>query len=236
MGISTPFQSREPISVGNAGPAARFLPVSAFVTPRRTATPETMARLAQALGKVGDEVSEAMLERRRMQNNADLLADQNDLEDAYRDFSSRYQQEHKGASARNAEEDYEQFFQDRLNILCQRWNENPRMLGSAEKIWSGLRQPALRFAVAYRDQQEEEYRGRELETARLNLMRDAAESSRPFAEKVLSLVTFENASHVLAGQTSDENGQWSGGKNIEPVLIKARQDFSWEVIKSLVAA
>ncbi|MDR1359599.1 MAG: hypothetical protein LBJ82_01345 [Deltaproteobacteria bacterium] len=234
--IHVPFQSREPISVGNAGPAARFRSASGFVTPGQAAGPEGLNQFAQGLNKLNNVVFSAEIERRRMQNAADLLADQNDLEDAYRDFSSRYQQENKGTSAREAEEAYGQFFQDRLNILRQKWGENEYLMADAERIWSRVRQPALRSAVAYRDQEEEEYRAQEQETARLNLLRDAADSSRPFADKVLALRDFENAAQVMAGNLLDENRQWSGGKNIEPVLIKARQDFAMETMKSLVAA
>ena len=118
MPITTPHQSQAGINVaGGSGGGGQHASLSAFVTPSAQKEAAGLETFSRGLDKFSDAALGLVLERRRQENAVDLLRDKLELEDAYRQFDSQYREQNKGASAREAEEHYDKFFQDRRSIL-----------------------------------------------------------------------------------------------------------------------
>lgn len=75
MALIVPYQSRQGIAVGNAGQVAPYQKASAFVTPGQAAMPGALREFAAGMDKPGSAVFDVALERQRMQNATDMLAD-----------------------------------------------------------------------------------------------------------------------------------------------------------------
>ena len=75
MAIITPHESQAGIATGNAGQAAPYRSVSAFMTPGQAALPDGLNQLARGMDRLGDAVFRMGIDRMKMRNATDLLAD-----------------------------------------------------------------------------------------------------------------------------------------------------------------
>ena len=230
MAILTPYTSQAAIrNAGGAPQAASYRTPSDFMMGVKAGrdTGQDMQAFAQGLGKFGKAVFDMGIDRMRQQNATDMLRSKLELEDAYRDFDSRFREQNKGASARDAEEAYNQFFRDRLNILKQEWGGNKFHMVAAEQMWAGIRQPALKTAVAYRDQERNADTDAVIQADLLKTLQQAqADPSLDDARRQTIWQEHATRARAAAGQSFDPKmGQWSGGRNIDAMLIQGEEKF-----------
>ena len=207
MAIITPFQSQAGIAVGNArGPD--YLNANAYVNPMGAA----LQTVAQGAGKLAEVYAEADLQKRQMQQATDMLADQVAETDAHRAFWADYQQNHKGADAREAVQAANEYFNSRMAGLQQRWGNDPHSWLVVQKMMAPIREQGLSHAQAYSTQEEEQYQHGTVNAKLAQLLADAADPSvsdtdaeRGFADYALSV-------KMLAG-----------GRNMDAQIIGARQ-------------
>ena len=140
MAILTPHESQVGIATANAGQAAPYRSASAFMTPGQAALPSGLNQLARGVDKLGDAVFRAGLDRMKMQNATDLLADKVAYEDALRQFDSDYRKNHLGASARDAEEAYAAFHQEQYDKLQKKWGGNSFLMEGVNRMAERIHQ------------------------------------------------------------------------------------------------
>lgn len=225
MALIVPYQSQQGIAVGNAGQAAQYRKASEFMTPGQENLGRGMQQLAQGMDKLGGVMFDAEIQKRQQQNATDLLADQNAEKDAFRAFDAEYKRNNKGASARDAVAAYETYFNERHQGLQNKWGGNPRLMHAVDTMFSPIRQAGLSGASAYSISEEEDYAKQEVAARELDVMRDAADPSMPYADKLNSLADLENTMRMMAK-----------GRNIEPELAAVRQNFALEHMQNLMAA
>lgn len=234
--ITTPHQSQIAIQNANGSRAASLRSESAFVTPGQKALPGALNQLAAGMDKVNQAVFEAGLEKQRMRNNTAMLADQVALNDAYRAFDSDYRENHKGEDALDAAADYEEFFEEQRAGLQRKWGGNPHLMGAVDAMFQPIRQRGLNHATAYAAQEEEAW-GKQEESARwTQVLTDAADASLSYAEKEASFQDYEFSVRMRAGQKfNPETGRFEGGRNVDAGLMKARQDWSLEIVDGMIS-
>ena len=225
MPMIVPHQSQVGIATANGGQAAQHRSASAFMTPNRTATSEGLQHLARGMDRLGDALFRVGIERQRMQNATDMLADKVDYEDALREFDSNYRQTHQGVSARDAEEAYGQFHKEQYDKLQKKWGGNPFLMQGVDRMVEGIRQPSMQRAVAYRDQQEGIYKKSQLDASAVQTLRKFSDPSLAQAEKEAALRDHERSLRLFgAGQTFDpKTGQWVGGTDITADIMAFRE-------------
>ena len=236
MAILTPYESRAGIATANAGQAAPYRSASAFMTPGAQANLE---RLSAGLDRLGNALGNLGLERLKMQNATDLLADKVAYEDALREFDSSYRKENKGASARNAEQAYAAFHKEQFDKLQQKWGGNPFLMEGVSRMAEGIRLPSMQRAVAYRDSEEEAYQKSVLQASQAQAFALFGDPSASWAEKQKALADAENNLRLFAGQKSeivDGKIQWTGGKDVTAESMALRQRLAAEHFSGLMAA
>lgn len=235
MAILTPYESRAGIATANAGPVAPHLSASAFMTPGAQASLE---RLSAGLDKLGNALGNIGLERLKMQNATDLLADKVAYEDALREFDSSYRKENKGASARDAEQAYAAFHKEQFDKLQKKWGGNPYLMEGVSRMAEGIRLPSMQRAINYRDQEEEAYQKSVLQASQAQAFALFGDPSVSFAEKQRALEDAENSLRLFAGQKAeivDGKMQWTGGKDVGAESMALRQRLAAEHFSSLLA-
>lgn len=238
MPMIVPHQSQAGIATGNAGQAAPYRSASAFVTPGQAAMPNGLNQLARGMDKLGDALAKYGLDRLKMQNATDLLADKIAYEDALRDFDSNYRQTHQGVSARDAEEAYGQFHKEQYDKLQQKWGGNPFLMQGVDRMVEGIRQPSMQRAVAYRDSEEDAYQKSVLASSQAQTFQTFADPSRSWQEKEAALQAEENNLRMFAGQRPvmvDGRIQWQGGKDVTAQVMALRQRLEAEHVNGLIA-
>lgn len=238
MPMIVPHQSQAGIATGNAGQAAPYRSASAFVTPGQAAMPNGLNQLARGMDKLGDALAKYGLDRLKMQNATDLLADKIAYEDALRDFDSNYRQTHQGVSARDAEEAYGQFHKEQYDKLQQKWGGNPFLMQGVDRMVEGIRQPSMQRAVAYRDSEEDAYQKSVLASSQAQTFQTFADPSRSWQEKEAALQAEENNLRLFAGQRPvmvDGKVQWQGGKDVTAQVMALRQRLEAEHVSGLIA-
>lgn len=238
MAMLVPHQSQTGIATASAGQAAPYRSASAFVTPGRQAMPGALNQLARGLDRLGGAAHELMLDRQRMRNATDLLADKVAYEDALRQFDSNYRQTRQGVSARTAEEDYNAFHQAQYEKLREKWGGNPFLMEGVNRMAAGIREPSMNRAVSYRDQQEKQYQASVLEASRAQTLQLFGDPSVPWNEKMAALEAEENNARLFAGQRReviDGQEQWTGGSDVTAELMALRQRLCGEHLDGLIA-
>ena len=239
MALIVPHQSNAGIAVANNGRAASYVSASAFMTPGQAAMPDALNTLARGMAKAGDAAHNLMLDRQRMRNATDLLADKVAYEDALRRFDSDYRQTRQGVSARNAEEDYDAFHQEQYKKLKEKWGDNPFLMRAVDRMVSGIREPSLNRAVIYRDEQEKRYQTSVLDASRAQTQRLFGDPSVPWNEKMKALEAEENNARLFAGQRReviDGKEQWTGGLDVTADLMDLRQRLHGAHLDGLIGA
>lgn len=239
MAIITPHESRAGIATGNAGQAAPYRSASAFMTPGQLALPGGLNRLAHGMDRLGDAVFRMGIDRMKMRNATDLLADKVAYEDALRQFDSDYRQTHQGVSARDAEEVYAQFHKEQYDKLQKKWGGNPFLMEGVNRMVEGIRLPSMNRAVAYRDNEEEAYKKSVLEASRAQTFQIFADPSRSWQEKETALQAEENNLRMFAGQRPvmvDGKIEWRGGKDVTAHVMALRQSLFREHLDGLIAS
>lgn len=239
MPMVTPYESRAGIATANAGQAASYRSASAFMTPGQQALPGALNQLARGLDRFGGAVHELLLDRQRMQNATDLLADKVAYEDALREFDSNYRQTRQGVSARTAEEDYNAFHQEQYEKLQRKWGGNPFLMEGVNRMAAGIREPSMSRAVSYRDQQEKQYQQSVLAASRAQTLQLFGDPSVPWDEKMAALEGEENNARLFAGQRReviDGQEQWTGGNDVTAEVMALRQSLFREHLDGLIAA
>ena len=238
MAITVPHQSQVGIAVASGGRAGNYVSSSAFVTPGQSAMPGAMSRLAGGIDKLGGAVNDMLLDRQRMQNATDLLADKIEYENALRSFESDYRQTHQGVDARTAAEDYESFHQERLAGLQKKWGGNPYLMESVARMAEGVRAPSMNRAFAFRDSQEEAHRAAVEKSEWQNTLSKLADPTLSEGARQAILKESESSLRMLAGQrweTDDEGrGRWVGGRNVDAELERRRQVYHLEQVETLI--
>jgi len=238
MPMIVPHQSQVGIATANAGQAAPYRGASAFMTPGQAALPNGLQQLAHGMDKLGDALAKYGLDRMRMQNATDLLADKIAYEDALRDFDSNYRQTHQGVSARDAEEAYGQFHKEQYDKLQKKWGGNPFLMQGVDQMAASIRQPSMQRAVTYRDQQEEINQKGLLATAEARTLELFADPSRSAEEKEAAMQDLERTLRMFAGQRTvevDGKLQWQGGRNIDAQLMALRRNAAVSNVEGLLA-
>lgn len=233
-----PHQSQAGIATGNAGQAAPYRSASAFVTPGQAAMPNGLNQLARGMDKLGDALAKYGLDRLKMQNATDLLADKIAYEDALREFDSNYRQTHQGVSARDAEEAYAQFHKEQHEKLQKKWGGNPFLMEGVSRMAESIRQPSMQRAVAYRDSEEDAYQKSVLASSQAQTFQTFADPSRSWQEKEAALQAEENNLRLFAGQRPvmvDGKVQWQGGKDVTAQVMALRQRLEAEHVSGLIA-
>ncbi|MDR1125291.1 MAG: hypothetical protein LBM64_04410, partial [Deltaproteobacteria bacterium] len=239
MALTIPHNSQAGITVAGGGRAANYVGASAFVTPGQQAMPEALQQLSRGLGKLGGAVNEVFLERQRMQNATDMLADKIEYENSLREFDSNYRQTKQGIDARTAPEDYDAFHQERLEILQKKWGGNPYLMESVSRMAEGIRAPSMNRAVSFRDQQEEAHKEAVGKAEWQQTLSKLADPSLSYAERQAALQQSEASLRMLAGQhwkaDAEGRGRWAGGRNVDAELERRRQVFHSEQVETLIA-
>lgn len=239
MALTIPHNSQANISVAGGGRAANYVNASTFMTPGQNAMPGALNQLAGGIDKLGGAVNKLLLDRQRMQNATDLLADKIEYEDALRDFDSNYRQTKQGIDARTASEDYDAFHKERFDILQKKWGGNPFLMENVSRMAEGIRAPSMNRAVAFRDQQEDAHRDAVGKAEWQQTLSKLADPSLSYADRQAALKESESSLRMLAGQSwevDDEGrGRWVGGKNVDAELERRRQVFHSEQVETLIA-
>ncbi|MDR2488774.1 MAG: hypothetical protein LBD42_04705, partial [Desulfovibrio sp.] len=239
MALTVPHNSQVGISVAGVGKAANYVSASYFMTPGQSAMPEALRHLAAGIDNVGGAANQLLLERRRMQNATDMLADKIEYENALREFDSDYRQTKQGVDARTAAEDYDAFHGERLEILRQKWGGNPFLMENVSRMAEGIRSPSMNNAFAFRDQQEQAHMEAVGKAEWQQTLSKLADPSITFAERQAVLRDSEASLRMLSGQRWEEDGEgggrWVGGRNVDAELDRRRQVFHSEHVETLVA-
>lgn len=239
MAIITPHESQAGIATGNAGQAAPYRSVSAFMTPGQAALPDGLNQLARGMDRLGDAVFRMGIDRMKMRNATDLLADKVAYEDALRRFDSDYRQTHQGVSARDAEEAYAAFHHAQYEKLQKKWGGNPYLMEGVNRMAAGIREPSMNRAVSFRDQQEKQYQASVQEASRAQTLQLFGDPSVPWDEKMAALEAEGNNARLFAGQRREViNGQeqWTGGSDVTAELMALRQRLCGEHLDGLIAS
>ena len=234
-----PHNSQAGIQVASGGRAASYVGASAFVTPGQSAMPGTLQHLARGIDKVGHATNQLLLDRQRLQNATDLLADKTAEADAFRAFDSDYRQTHQGSDARTAAEDYAAFFSQRQAALEKKWQGNPFLLNSVKSMFARIRESGMNRAVSFRDQQEEAHKEAVAKADWQQTVSMLADPSLSLAERQAALQESESSLRMLAGQRwetdAEGHGRWVGGRNVDAELERRRQFFHSEQVETLIA-
>ncbi|MDR1360679.1 MAG: hypothetical protein LBJ82_06845 [Deltaproteobacteria bacterium] len=158
MPIYTPFQSREPISVGNAGPAARSRSASAFVTPGQAALPEGLNQFAQGLNKLNNVVFSAEIQRREEALELSLLQRMQQFQNDRAQEDDDWRQNNQGENALNAPEEAEKRYQPAFDALMSEFDGIPRAQRYIQQHGGAIVMSGVARMRAYRDQQQEVYK------------------------------------------------------------------------------
>ncbi len=228
MPIVVPHQSGQAIATANAGQAAQYRSASAFVTPGQENLGQGLQQLAGGLNRFGNAVATVAIERQRMENATDLLADKVAYEDAMRNFESDYRKTRQGVDARTAEQDFAAFHQEQYDILYKKWGGNPFLMEGVDRMAAGLRQPSMGRAVSYRDQQDQFYKQSVLEASRVQAVQIFDDRNISYAEKVKALEGEEANLRLFAGQrleVVDGKERWTGGTNVDKQIYELRKQF-----------
>lgn len=239
MAIITPHESQAGIATGNAGQAAPYRSVSAFMTPGQAALPDGLNQLARGMDRLGDAVFRMGIDRMKMRNATDLLADKVAYEDALRRFDSDYRQTHQGVSARDAEEAYAAFHHAQYEKLQKKWGGNPYLMEGVNRMAAGIREPSMNRAVSFRDQQEKQYQASVQEASRAQTLQLFGDPSVPWDEKMAALEAEGNNARLFAGQRReviDGQEQWTGGSDVTAELMALRQRLCGEHLDGLIAS
>ncbi len=239
MAIITPHESQAGIATGNAGQAAPYRSVSAFMTPGQAALPDGLNQLARGMDRLGDAVFRMGIDRMKMRNATDLLADKVAYEDALRRFDSDYRQTHQGVSARDAEEAYAAFHHAQYEKLQKKWGGNPYLMEGVNRMAAGIREPSMNRAVSFRDQQEKLYQASVQEASRAQTLQLFGDPSVPWDEKMAALEAEGNNARLFAGQRReviDGQEQWTGGSDVTAELMALRQRLCGEHLDGLIAS
>lgn len=239
MAIITPHESQAGIATGNAGQAAPYRSASAFMTPGQIALPNGLNQLAHGMDRLGDAVFRMGIDRMKMRNATDLLADKVAYEDALRRFDSDYRQTHQGVSARDAEEAYAAFHHAQYEKLQKKWGGNPYLMEGVNRMAAGIREPSMNRAVSFRDQQEKLYQASVQEASRAQTLQLFGDPSVPWDEKMAALEAEENNARLFAGQRReviDGQEQWTGGSDVTAELMALRQRLCGEHLDGLIAS
>lgn len=226
MAIVTPHQSQAGIATANGGQAAPYRSASAFMTPGQAALPSGLNQLARGAEKLGDAVFRVGLDRMRLQNATDLLADKVAYEDALRQFDSDYRKNHLGASARDAEEAYAAFHQEQYDKLQKKWGGNKFLMEGVNRMAEGIRLPSMQKAVNYRDGQEEAYKKSVLQSSQAQTFALLGDPTVSQEEKDSALDAEERNLRMFAGQKPVMvNGrmEWQGGRDVGAEIMALRQ-------------
>lgn len=238
MAIVTPHQSQAGIATANAGQAAPYRSASAFMTPGQSAMPSGLNQLARGVDKLGDALFRAGLDRMKMQNATDLLADKVAYEDALRQFDSDYRKNHLGASARDAEEAYAAFHQEQYDKLKEKWGGNPFLMEGVDRMAEGIRLPSMQKAVNYRDGQEEAYKKSVLQSSQAQTFALLGDPNISQEEKDSALDAEERNLRMFAGQKPVMvNGrlEWQGGRDVGAEIMALRQKASAVNVQGFLA-
>ena len=239
MAIITPHESQAGIATGNAGQAAPYRSVSAFMTPGQAALPDGLNQLARGMDRLGGAVFRMGIDRMKMRNATDLLADKVAYEDALRRFDSDYRQTHQGVSARDAEEAYAAFHHAQYEKLQKKWGGNPYLMEGVNRMAAGIREPSMNRAVSFRDQQEKLYQASVQEASRAQTLQLFGDPSVPWDEKMAALEAEGNNARLFAGQRReviDGQEQWTGGSDVTAELMALRQRLCGEHLDGLIAS
>jgi len=224
-GIITPYQSQQGIAVGNAGQAAPYVGSSAFMTPGQSAMPQGLDKLSQGISKLGNAVFEMGIDRQKMQNATDMLADQVAETDSYRNFKTDYEKNHKGADARDAEQATQQYFQDRMDGLQKKWGGNPWLMESVNKMMDPIRAAGLDRAQAYSLKEDELYKQ---ETSKSRFLQVQALASDPSTSDKEADQAFQDYALSLRAQ--------NGGRNMDAQLIDEHKKLAIARVQGRISA
>ncbi|MDR1660702.1 MAG: hypothetical protein LBR94_10300, partial [Desulfovibrio sp.] len=167
------------------------------------------------------------MDRQKQQNATDMLADKMRLEDEIRAFQRDVQENNKGADARLVDQKAEELFRGQRAYLEKRWGGNREMMNQALGMFDGLRQPTLNWAGAWKHREENAYTDatiqadllRKLEVLRTNPAMSDGDRDALFG-------ALESDARAAVGQRrNQQTGQWEGGRNIDPMLMGAREKF-----------
>ncbi len=237
MAIITPHESQAGIATGNAGQAAPYRSASAFMTPGQAALPNGINQLAHGMDRLGDAVFRMGIDRMKMRNATDLLADKVAYEDALRQFDSDYRQTHRGVSARDAEEAYAAFHQEQYDKLQKKWGGNPYLMEGVNRMAEGIRLPSMQRAVNYRDGEEEAYKKSVLQSSQAQTFAVFSDPSVSWEEKQRALEQEENNLRLFAGQQPvmvDGRTQWQGGREVTAEAMALRQKLLTEYFNAML--
>ena len=228
MAIVVPHQSGQAIATANAGGAAQYRSASAFVTPGQENLGQGLQQFAGGMNRLNNAVTAYAVDRQRMENATDLLADKVAYADALRGFESDYRNTRQGVDARTAEEDFGAFHKEQYDKLYKKWGGNPFIMEGVDRMAAGLRQPSMGRAVSYRDQQDHRYKQDTLNASRAQAVQTFNDPNISYAEKVKSLEGEEANLRLFAGQrleVVDGKEQWVGGNNVDAQIYELRKVF-----------
>lgn len=153
------YESGVPIANGNAGGAASYQSASAFVSAADAQRPQELAHLARGLGAVGAEVHRAVITQRQQDLELDLLQSMQEERKSASAFVDSYMQTNKGASARDAEAAWQQYYTPRMEALRGQYGHNPIALKHIERqggaldlhMADGMRGYSMKEGEGYKD-------------------------------------------------------------------------------------
>ena len=153
------YESQMGIANGNAGGAASYQSAGAFVSAADAQRPQDYERLARGIGALGGEMFRADITQRQQDLELDLLKSMQEERKSASTFADNYMQTHKGASARDAEAAWQQYYTPRMEALREQYGHNPVALKHIERqggaldmgMTENMRGYALKEGEGYKD-------------------------------------------------------------------------------------
>ncbi|MDR1241681.1 MAG: hypothetical protein LBM00_02695 [Deltaproteobacteria bacterium] len=226
MAIIIPYSSQSSINNAGSGQIAPYRSASAFTIPGQTNMPGALEHFSGGLDKLNDAAFKMQLDKQRVRNATEMLADETAYKGALRDFDREYKNTRKGADALTAEEDYNDFHREQFEKLQEKWSGTPHLMPAVAAMAENIRKFSLNKAAAYRDQQEEEHKAAVYKAAEDSLAVLWADPGADMQEKRAALKRQITSLRLLSGQYPEtwKAGfmRWEGG-NEEEAKVKINQ-------------
>lgn len=189
------------------------------------------SQVSDMLKQVGDaakgvtkEWAEEAKARQEATIAADVLAESNKYHDETRAFESNYRETRKGADARNAAQDFDEFHRKQIEERSARFTGDPRV----QLLWmrqaDQVRQGSLNRAVEYADHQDKVYR-EETTNGRI----------QTYYQKVAEVGDDDKAVNNLRMQLNGEVQALNPGRDLTAKMAEIDQNTATTRINTAVA-
>ena len=201
----------------------------------RNSTGAALVGAGQAVHRLGGELYEYTVQKKKEKTATELLQQKMADEDAYRTFDKEYRQNNEGISTENAVEMYDTFWENRKTIATERFKDNPSAMRAVDEMHSVMRANALSHAARYSEQQLELHKEQVFTAHREQSAQIWADPSVNLAEKQARLAQEESNIRFRNGQKIalvDGQKQWVGGISPDAEIANLKQNFHQTIVQS----